>query len=173
MTKINYTEGPRSHAIDLIVIHTAECQELPSVAKRIASWFKTQPSASAHWVIDNKDVVPVIATKDIAWHSGHWDTNARSLGYELSGKASQSTKDWSDAYSLAVLNNTAKKVAADCKAYNIPVVNLNTAKLAKGGSGIVGHNQVSKAFSVTGGHTDPGDNFPWAAFIALVKKYSK
>lgn len=173
MTKINYTKGPRNHPINLIVIHTAECQELSGVAKRIASWFKTQPSASAHFVIDNKDTIPVIATTDIAWHSGHWDTNVRSLGYEISGVASQTTKDWSDTYSLAVLDNTAKKVAADCKTFKIPVVHLTTAQLAKGGTGIVGHADVSKAFSISGGHVDPGINFPWVAFIALVKKYSK
>lgn len=175
MTTTNFTKGPRNHPINLIVIHTAECQELPGTAKRIAAWFKgtTKPDASAHWVIDSKDTVPVIDVADIAWHSGQWDTNVRSLGYELAGAASQTVKDWADPYSLLVLDNAAKKAAIDCKTYNIPVVYLTPAKLAKGGAGIAGHADVSKAFNINGGHVDPGTNFPWVAFIALVKKYSK
>jgi N-acetyl-anhydromuramyl-L-alanine amidase AmpD len=174
-SKLNYTPGPRNHAIDLLVIHTMECQELPGVAKRVAAWFMgaTKPEASANFTIDNKDTIPVVDVKDIAWHAGDWTTNVRSIGYELAGKAAQTATDWKDPYSLAVLDNAARRVGADCKAYKIPVVKLTPEQVKAGAKGICGHIDVSKAFAVAGGHTDPGTAFPWTDFLALVKKYSK
>jgi N-acetyl-anhydromuramyl-L-alanine amidase AmpD len=172
-TAKKYTKGPRKTPINLIVLHTMESQELPGTAKRVALWFagKNAPDASAHLTIDNKDIVSVVDEQDIAWHAGEWGTNQRSLGIELAGKASQTAKDWADAYSTAMLDIAAKQVASWCKKYNIPVVKLTPAQVSGGGKGICGHIDITNAFKVSGGHTDPGVNFPWDSFIALVKKY--
>ena len=168
-----YTKGPRKHPIDLIVMHTMESQELKGVAKRVAAWFggKTAPQASAHLTIDNVDLVSVVDEQDIAWHADEWNTNQRSLGIELAGQASQTTAQWADAYSTAMLDLAAKQVASWCKKYNIPVVKLTPAQVKAGGKGICGHVDVTNAFAIKGGHTDPGKNFPWDSFIALVQKY--
>jgi N-acetyl-anhydromuramyl-L-alanine amidase AmpD len=168
-----YTKGPRKHPINLIVMHTMESQEKIGTAKRVALWFagKTAPHASAHITVDNKDVVTVVEDKDIAWHAGQSDVNMRSLSVELAGQASQTKAEWSDPFSKATLNNAAKKVADWCKTYNIPVVKLTPAQVAKGGKGICGHADVTKGYAISGGHTDPGKDFPWDFFIGLVQKY--
>ena len=172
-TAKNYTKGPRKHAIDLIVMHTMESQEKIGTAKRVALWFagKTAPQASAHITVDNKQIVTVVDDKDIAWHAANSDINHRSLGVELAGMASQTKQEWADPFSKAMLDLAAKKVADWCKIYNIPVVKITPAQLKKGAKGICGHVDVTKAYNVAGGHTDPGANFPWEFFIGLVKKY--
>lgn len=172
-TAKHYTKGPRKHPIDLIVMHTMESQEKIGTAKRVALWFagKTAPDASAHITVDNKEIVSVVDEQDIAWHAANSDINGRSLGVELAGKASQTKQEWADPFSKAMLDLAAKQVAAWCKKYNIPVVKVEPAQLAKGGKGICGHVDVTKAYKVVGGHTDPGANFPWDFFISLVKKY--
>lgn len=172
MTKaVNYTKGPRKGAIRLIVIHTMESQEKPDTAESVAAWFcdpKRAPQSSAHYCVDSNSAVQIVDDQDIAW--GAPGANNDGLHIELAGTASQSAKDWADAYSLAELNQAAKVAAAWCKKYSIPAVHLSVAQVADGKTkGIIGHVDATKAFPKMGGnHTDPGANFPWAVFIAKV-----
>jgi N-acetyl-anhydromuramyl-L-alanine amidase AmpD len=43
------------------------------------------------------------------------------------------------------------------------------ASQVKLGTGIIGHNDVTVAFRIKGGHSDPGKNFPWDDFIDMVE----
>jgi N-acetyl-anhydromuramyl-L-alanine amidase AmpD len=87
----------------------------------------------------------------------------------LAGKANQTKLQWQDQYSKGVLANAAKLTASLCKKYNIPVVKLSPLQV-KLGKGIIGHNTVTAAYRVKGGHSDPGNNFPWADFLELVNQ---
>ena len=171
----NFTKGRNGRPVRLIVIHTMETPETVGRAKQVANWFKgsTAPDASAHYCIDNKDIISTVAETDTAWAVGVSEVNQISISLELAGQASQSKIQWQDQYSTAVLTNAARLTAFLCNKYNIPVVKLNPMQV-KLGKGIIGHNTVTAAYQVKGGHSDPGNNFPWVDFIKLVEsEYSK
>jgi hypothetical protein len=69
-----------------------------------------------------------------------------------------------------MLKRAAKQCARDAKKWGIPLRKLSAERVADGEKGFCGHVDVSRAFPADKGtHTDPGVNFPWAQFIALVK----
>ena len=166
----HYTKGRSGKQVRLIVIHTMESGEQAGKAKQVALWFqgKTAPDASAHYCVDDKGYVGSVLETDTAWAVGEQGTNQSSISLELAGASNQTATQWKDAYSVGVLKNAAKLTASLCKKYNIPVVKLNPVQV-KSGKGIIGHVDVTKAFTIQGGHTDPGVNFPWKDFIKMVE----
>ena len=166
----NFSKGRGGKKIRLIVIHTMESGEQANKAKQVTQWFagRTAPDASAHYMIDNKYMYSGVNDTDTAWATGHFDTNRCSISIELAGKASQTTSQWNDKYSSDMLALTAQLVAGLCNKYKIPVKHL-TPNQVRTGSGIIGHLDVTKAYRVKGGHSDPGKNFPWADFIKMVE----
>ena len=166
----NFTKGRNGKRVRLIVIHTMESGEQPNKARQVAMWFRgsTAPDASAHYCVDNKTVVQSVDEKDTAWATGESNTNRESISIELAGSASQSKFQWNDTYSKGVLTQAAKLVAEIADRYSIPVVKLTPAKV-KSGKGIIGHWDVTLAYGIKGGHTDPGKNFPWTDFIKMVE----
>jgi N-acetyl-anhydromuramyl-L-alanine amidase AmpD len=165
----NYTKG-RSVPIDVLVIHTMEAPEKPDTAENVAKWFagSTAPQASAHYCIDNNSIVQCVHDKDVAWHAP--GANSNGLGFEHAGRAAQSAKDWSDAYSETMLRISAGLAAEKCREYRIPVVWLREADLKAGRRGITGHAQVSRAFKRSN-HTDPGTNFPIERYLGYIKEH--
>jgi len=166
----NFTKGRSGKKVRLIVIHTMETPETPNRAKQVTQWFAgaTAPDASAHYMIDNKYIYNGVEDVDTAWACGHSDTNKSSISIELAGKASQTKTQWADGYSEDMLTICSQLVAGLCNKYKIPVKHLSPNQVARG-SGIIGHADVTKAFKVQGGHSDPGNNFPWADFIKMVE----
>ena len=167
-----YTKGPRPAPIGVIVLHTMESPEKPFTAEEVAAWFARGGGGktSIHYCIDNNSMVQCVKDKDIAWHSGHWPTNERSLSIELAGRAEQTPSQWRDEYSIMELVRAAHLVATWCNEYNIPIVRLTPKQLKAGKRGICGHTDVTIAFDVAGGHMDPRENFPWKMFLDMVKR---
>jgi N-acetyl-anhydromuramyl-L-alanine amidase AmpD len=165
----NYTRG-RSNAIDVLVIHTMEAPEKPTTAESVAKWFagSSAPQASAHYCIDNNSAVQCVRDEDVAWHAP--GANHNGIGFEHAGFAAQTSKDWQDPYSQALLEVSAELVAKKAEEFHIPVVWLQVADLRAGRRGITGHAQVSDAFKKSD-HHDPGGNFPVQHYLALVKKH--
>lgn len=165
----NFTRG-RSNAIDVLVIHTMESPEKPDTAESVAQWFAgaTAPQASAHYCIDENSIVQCVHDDDVAWHAP--GANHNGLGFEHAGRAAQTTKDWNDAYSQAMLERSAKLVAQKCVEHHIPAVWLRPADLRAGKRGITGHADVSDAFHRSD-HHDPGTSFPIEAYLARVKAH--
>ena len=165
-----FTVGRKGKKVRLIVIHTMETPESTGRAKQVARWFAgpTSPEASAHYCVDDRDVVLTVKETDTAWAVGQYDINQQSISIELAGKASQTSLQWKDKYSSDMLYNAAKLVAELCNKYNIPVKKLPPSSV-KMGSGIIGHVDVTTAYGIKGGHTDPGKNFPWTDFIKMVE----
>lgn len=169
-TAKNYTKGPRSGGIRLIVIHTMESQEKPKTARQVAKWFSNDnaPKASAHFCVDDKEAVRVVEDDDIAWAAP--GANSDGLHIEIAGSARQTTKQWQDAFSTGCLDQAALVAAKWCLKYQIPVRHLNLNQVVDGKSkGFIGHVDATRAFPyLKGDHTDPGKNFPWKLFLEKV-----
>ena len=168
----HYTKG-RKKTPSLVVLHTMEALEKSSTAAAVANWFAgaQAPQASAHYCVDDENILQCVADADTAWHVKGGDINARGIGIEMAGYARQTTEQWQDEFSQALLVNVAKLTAQLCTQHSIPVVYVPPEELLKGKSGITTHAACSKAFKVPGGHTDPGPNFPMADFLILVKSF--
>ena len=153
--------------IDLIVIHTMEMDEKGDTAEHCALWFKN-PAAkvSAHYCVDADSIVQCVRDQDIGWHAP--GANHDGIGIEHAGRAKQTGRDWSDAYSTAMLDRSAGLVADLCRKYAIPVTWLYAADLRAGKRGITTHKAVSDAFK-RGSHWDPGTGFPVERYLALVR----
>jgi N-acetyl-anhydromuramyl-L-alanine amidase AmpD len=153
--------------IDLIVVHTMEMDEKGETAENCAQWFRN-PGAkvSAHYCVDANSIVQCVRDQDVAWAAP--GANSNGLQIEHAGRAKQTGRDWSDAYSTAMLERSAVLVGDLCKKYKIPVSWLYAADLKAGKRGITTHDAVSKAFK-RGSHWDPGQGFPVERYLALVR----
>jgi len=164
----NFTRGRYGTQPSVIVIHSMESQEKPNTARNVALWFAgaTAPQASAHFNVDADEIVQCVNTTDMAW--GAPGANRQGIHIEHAGRASQTAEQWADAYSDAMLRRSAVLVADLCRRHGIAIKRIGPEELKSGARGICGHDTVSKAFPVKGGHTDPGPNFDWARYIDLV-----
>jgi hypothetical protein len=165
----NYTRvGSPARSIDLIVIHTMEYPERPTGAEWCANYFAgvSAPKASAHYMVDNDTIVQGVRDEDVAWAAP--GANSNGIQIEHTGYAAQSKPNWEDPFSAAMLELSAKLTAKLCARHNIPVRFVDVDGLKRGVRGITTHNAVSLAFRRSN-HTDPGPNFPMAAYLAAVK----
>ncbi len=79
----NFTKSHRPmHSIDRIVVHVTEGAFWGSV-----HWLKSpRAHASSHFIVSRRGkIVQLVHLSDIAWHAGHWKTNAASVGIEHEG----------------------------------------------------------------------------------------
>lgn len=151
----------------LIVIHDMEYPERSGAARWCAQ-FLANPArrASAHYCVDADEIAQGVHVDDIAWAAP--GANSDGIQIELAGYASQEPASWDDPYSRAELQLAAKLVAALCWAEQIPAVHLTVPQILAGQRGIVGHVDITRAYGRSD-HTDPGPNFPWGRFLALVR----
>jgi N-acetyl-anhydromuramyl-L-alanine amidase AmpD len=168
-----FVESPNKTAatgrpIDVVVMHTMEIPERPDAAMICARWFASPVSrVSAHYCVDARRVISCVRERDVAWHAR--GGNADSIGVELAGYARQTTADWNDAYSSAVLARAATVVADVCRRRRIPVRWLVAGDLVVGRRGITGHAEVSAAYGKSD-HWDPGPGFPVESFVDRVRR---
>lgn len=161
---INRTGGRQ---IDLIVIHTMEMDEKGETAENCAQWFRN-PAAkvSAHYCVDNNSIVQCVKDENVAWAAP--GANSDGLHIEHAGRAKQTGRDWSDAYSTAMLERSAALAAELCTKHKIPVAWLYAPDLVAGKRGITTHDAVSKAFK-RGTHWDPGTGFPVERYLGMIR----
>lgn len=157
----------RIKPIRVVVVHTMEVDENDAnVAEAVGNAFANPArQASAHVGVDTDSECRYVPDADTAWAAP--GANADGLQIELAGRAGQTSGDWQDAASQAILERAAQRVAQWCQAYDIPIRHLSVAELKAGAKGIVGHYDVTLAYRQSS-HTDPGASFPWDAFLARV-----
>ena len=157
----------RGRVVDVVVMHTMEIAERSDAAAICARWFQSRVSrVSAHYCVDAGTVIQCVREKDVAWHAR--GGNDRSIGVELAGFARQTSAEWADEYSAAVLSRAAQLVADICRRRRIPVRWLGAGDLVARRRGVTGHAEVSSAFRKSD-HWDPGDAFPVEAFLDRVR----
>lgn len=171
----NYRQGRRNPltgkacGVDLIILHTMENPEKPDGAENVAAWFagKYAPQASAHYCLDCDSVVQCVKDSDTAWAAP--GANHNGIQLEHAGRANQTSEQWSDAYSEAMLRLSANLVAELCRTHNVPLQWVSSAGLKNGERGLTTHVSVSEAFRKSD-HTDPGPNFPFDRYLEMVKE---
>jgi N-acetyl-anhydromuramyl-L-alanine amidase AmpD len=154
-------------SLDWIVLHSMESSEKPGTARNVAFWFAgpKAPMASAHYLLDNVEVIQSVRDKDIAWHAP--GANARGIGIEHAGRASQTFAEWQDAFSMAMLRRSIELCAVLCRTWGIPARSVDAAGLLAGERGLTTHAEVSRAWKKSS-HWDPGPAFPLAWYVRSV-----
>lgn len=67
-------------SVDTVVIHHwgVDGQRFEDVC----NFLQGSPKSSAHFVVESGRCAQLVDIKNIAWHSGNWDANVRSIGIE-------------------------------------------------------------------------------------------
>lgn len=161
----NYHQG-RLKAVRLIVLHDMETDELLSTAEDVGHYFAgpNAPQASAHTGVDADSTVGYVHTEDTAFAV----PNANADGYhiEQAGRARQSRAEWLDDFSRATIKRAAKTGFDASLELLIPRVQLTVAQVADGVTkGFTDHRTCTIAFGTAGGHTDPGEFYPWDVYL--------
>lgn len=169
----HYSPGRGGKTVKLIVLHTMETPQSEGRANQVALWFagSSAPQASAHYMVDDKQIVQSVSEQDTAWAVDEYDLNQESISIEHAGYAAQTPAVWANAYSTAELALSASLTADIAKRYKIPAVKLTPEQIVAGQSGFCGHVDITNAFKIAGGHQDPGEQYPWDKYMALVKQH--
>lgn len=78
----NYSIGRNGKKIDRIVIHYTAGDG--DTARNNGNYFaRANRDASAHYFVDENEVIQSVGVNDTAWHSGNWTMNQRSIGVEM------------------------------------------------------------------------------------------
>lgn len=171
-----YTKG-RIRPVQYVVIHSTEGSEGINSAEAGVAYDKVRlDGTSTHLFVDADNALMEVRYADTA-HAARMHGNACGIQVELCGRAGQTAAQWHDAASAPMLRIAAREVAAICREFNLPVRRLSVAEVraayyAPAGQrpkGICGHVDVTGAYPEDqGSHTDPGPNFPWSEFLAMV-----
>ena len=140
----NYTPGGIS-SYEYVVVHTMQGYYGGSI-----SWFQNPDSnVSAHYCMRAEDgeITQMVRNTDRAWHVG--SSNPLALGIEHEGFVDDAS--W---YTWANYVSSARLARWLCDTYEIPVDRDH----------IVGHVELPSQT-----HTDPGSNWNWDLYMALVR----
>lgn len=165
----------------VIVIHTTESA---GTAQSTANYFRNENDnvhTASHYIVDETEVVQSAYETDVVRHAGlgsasknDWrhGGNPFSIGIEHIGYARFTKSDWASSTNTKMLDLSARLSADICATHGIQPVHLTPEQVRNGGNGFAGHSDITLAFPKdTTGHTDPGANFPWDAYLSNVKKY--
>jgi hypothetical protein len=149
----NHDRTAGTRRIDYIVIHDTE-----GVYSGIKSMVADPEYVSWHYTVRSGDghVAQHVRTKDVAWHAGNWDVNARSIGIEHEGYLAKGGA-W---YTEAMYRASARLVRHLADEYDIPLDRAH----------ILGHDNVpgTTPQSLPTMHEDPGPYWDWAHYFELM-----
>jgi hypothetical protein len=139
-------------AVRLIVIHTAEGA---TTIESLGNFFKGDVDASSHTGADDKKntIGEYVKRGNKAWTQAN--ANPVCVSLELCGFADWSKDTWMKHPNM--LDNCAKWIAEEAKAYGIPITKLTDSQAQGSGRGVCQHENLG---SWGGGHWDCGGGFP-------------
>jgi len=160
----------RTRPIRQIVVHVNVGPETPGTSGESLGRYLDSITGGYHHVHDDDSTLTLARDDQCVAGARGGDCNEVAIHHCIIGRADQSAAQWADRFSVAAVERCAVAVAKDCVAHNLNAVRIvGEAIQARGRTGICGHGDVSRAWSVQGGHTDPGPAFPWGEFVADVQ----
>lgn len=148
-------------AVDMVIVHDIE-----GSADACLSWFQNPAArASSHYVVDSVTgkVYQMVLEKDIGWHAGNRDVNARSVGIEHEGYAYRP-----GFFNPVEYEAAARLIRNITERHNIP----------RDREHIIGHHEVPNPnrpgmFGGGSGHTDPGPYWDWDTLMYLIRNNAR
>lgn len=165
-----YTPGRRGKVPRFIVVHDMEEEETTKTALNVATYFHNGAggrSVSSHYTIDSSSTYQCVPLSASAWTVGNRQGNDEGINWEFAGFKTQTREQWLDAFGQAMFARAAPTIRADAARYNIPLQQLSDADIRAGKAGVTSHWQLGRIYGGTD-HDDPGPNFPWDYFMALL-----
>lgn len=178
----NYTHAAAGRTVLWIVLHSMEIAEKGDTAEACARMFSTTDRlASSHLCIDADSAVQCVMLNDVAFAAP--GANRAGVQLEHAGYARQSAAEWGDAYSAAMLERSAGLAAQICAKFGLPITFVDAEGLLRGEPGITTHYEATLAgqlarkrgltssafYAAKTDHTDPGPQFPMAAYLEKVR----
>jgi N-acetyl-anhydromuramyl-L-alanine amidase AmpD len=165
----SYSHRAGERHVRLLVLHSAECAEVPTAAESLAKWSNgpQHPKASWHFAVDSNSITQSVELHNVAWHAGI--VNGYSIGIEQAGRAIQTAAQWHDVYSAQMLGRVSRLLAVLGGYYDLPL-DYVTDKLETA-RGVTTHAAITRYFRVKGGHTDPGPNYPIDMVLDDARRY--
>ncbi|MFJ9820378.1 N-acetylmuramoyl-L-alanine amidase [Streptomyces sp. NPDC101151] len=146
-------DRPVSQRIKYIVVHDTE-----GAWDGVLNLVQDPTYVSWNYTIRSTDglIAQHVKAKDVAWHAGNWDINARSVGIEHEGFLA-SPDAW---YTEAMYRSSARLVKYLSRRYGIPLDRQH----------ILGHDTVPgpTTSTIPGMHTDPGPYWDWRHYFQLL-----
>jgi MYXO-CTERM domain-containing protein len=144
---VNYRNDSRGRGeVDTVVVHVTQGSYGGTI-----SWFQNPDAqVSSHYVVRSADgeITQMVEEEDIAWHASCW--NGRSVGIEHEGFVDDPA--W---FTEEMYRSSAALTRSICERWGIPMDREH----------IRGHVELSDCND----HTDPGPNWDWDHYIALVR----
>ncbi|MFJ5518607.1 N-acetylmuramoyl-L-alanine amidase [Streptomyces griseoluteus] len=144
---------PAAERVKYIVIHDTE-----GGWDGVMNLIQDPTYVSWNYTIRSTDglIAQHVKTKDVAWHAGNWDVNARSVGIEHEGFLTDPDA-W---YTEAMYRSSARLVKYLSRAYGVPLDRQH----------ILGHENVPgpTTSTIPGMHTDPGPYWDWRHYFELL-----
>ncbi|MFI9392727.1 N-acetylmuramoyl-L-alanine amidase [Streptomyces bauhiniae] len=144
---------PAAQRVKYIVIHDTE-----GGWDGVMNLIQDPTYVSWNYTIRSTDglIAQHVKAKDVAWHAGNWDVNARSVGIEHEGFLTDPDA-W---YTEAMYRSSARLVKYLSRAYGVPLDRQH----------ILGHENVPgpTASTIPGMHTDPGPYWDWQHYFQLL-----
>ncbi|MEU0005568.1 N-acetylmuramoyl-L-alanine amidase [Streptomyces sp. NPDC006314] len=146
-------DRPAAQRIKYIVIHDTE-----GAWDGVLDLVQDPTYVSWNYTIRSTDglIAQHVKAKDVAWHAGNWDINARSIGIEHEGFLAHPDA-W---YTEAMYRSSARLVRYLAGKYGVPLDRQH----------ILGHDNVPGPTTSTlpGMHTDPGPYWDWRHYFRLL-----
>lgn len=123
---------------------------------------------SAHFYVDDREVIQSIDTKYRTGHAGSTTGNENAVSVEITGTNSKSRQWW---IANVAWDDLGRVLAAVCRAYGIDPRRASVAEMKANPKvrAFYSHDDMRRAWGGTT-HTDPGSNFPWDYLFASVKQ---
>ncbi|MEV0725996.1 peptidoglycan recognition family protein [Micromonospora purpureochromogenes] len=123
---------------------------------------------SAHFYVDDREVIQSIDTKYRTGHAGSSAGNENAVSVEITGTNSKSRAWW---IANVAWDDLGRVLAAVCRAYDIEPRRASVAEMKANPKvrAFYSHDDMRRAWGGTT-HTDPGGNFPWDYLFASVKQ---
>lgn len=155
----NFRTGRALGAPRVIVIHTMQ-----GSAEGTASWFAQDhhgtPSSAHYGISKLGQVMQFVREEDTAFHAGHAETNALSVGIELEGFCADPAN-----FTEPMMLTAIELGHAICDRYGIPASRVTVFGHMDVPDGRPGH-QGEKGGA--GHHSDPGPHFDFGRYLAAL-----